>query len=108
MIKCVCLAGYECSYKKQLVIRISVNTTQTSISELQNNTALIEALRSSVAKASNVDPSRVIFKGFRLVPRLTTLNTGRRLLASTIDYDQNSNDQQQQENVAASLIINNT
>ena len=105
MIKCVCLAGYECSYKKQLVIRISVNTTQTSISELQNNTALIEALRSSVAKASNVDPSRVIFKGFRLVPRLTTSITGRRLLASTVDNGQSSYSQQQQENAAASLLI---
>jgi len=108
MLKCVCLAGYECSYKKQLVIRISVNTTQTSIAELQNNTALIEALRSSVAKASNVDLSSVIFKGFRLVPKLTTSNTGRRLLASTVDNGQSNYDQQQQENVAASLIIDNS
>jgi hypothetical protein len=61
-----------------------------------------------VAKASNVDPSRVIFKGFRLVPRLTTSNTGRRLLASTVDNGQSSYGQQQQEDVAASLIINNT
>ena len=69
-LDCDCLAGYECAYKREVVVSMNFNTTasdqdESLLLQLQNNTALIDALRDSVAKASGVSIFNVIFKGFR-------------------------------------------
>ena len=70
-LDCKCLVGFECSYRRQVLVRMSFansySNSSQSISQLQNNSALIEILRQSVAKVSGVDLSKVLFKGFRLL-----------------------------------------
>jgi hypothetical protein len=60
---CKCLPGYECAYRRQAMVRFSFNSTQ-NMTLSENNTALIEGLRQSVARASGVELSKVSFKGF--------------------------------------------
>lgn len=67
MWECKCLPGYECAYKRQVVVSFRFNSTQVvQQTTLENNAALIEGLRQSVARASGVDLSKVTFRGFRL------------------------------------------
>ena len=69
---CGCLAGYECKYRRQVLVRMSfannvnqsISHQEFMISQLQNNSGLIEKLRQSVV---GIDLSRVLFKGFRLI-----------------------------------------
>jgi hypothetical protein len=54
-------------YKRQVVVSFRFNSTQVvQQTTLENNAALIEGLRQSVARASGVDLSKVTFRGFRL------------------------------------------
>jgi hypothetical protein len=72
LLDCKCLAGYECAYRRQVLVRMSFANNNSGldqesvISQLQNNTGLIEKLRQSVANANGIDLSKVLFKGFRL------------------------------------------
>lgn len=64
---CVCNAGYACTYQRELTVRLALNTSLT-LSELQNHTALIDALQARVLDALSTSNTNnnlfLMFRGF--------------------------------------------
>ena len=59
MLNCVCLAGYECEYTKEITLHIAFNSTEQSLSMIQSSPALLGQLLDQVAAACGVDASLV-------------------------------------------------
>jgi len=69
-LDCKCVSGYECMYRRQVVVSFRFNSTQPMLQNtttLENNAALILGLRQSVAAASGVELARVVFKAISAV-----------------------------------------
>jgi hypothetical protein len=78
VLDCVCLANYDCTIRKQLVVKLEIfpaaattnndNTEPAALdlAQFQNNTELILELRQAIAQTEGVNVSRVIFKRFRV------------------------------------------
>jgi hypothetical protein len=77
VLDCVCLANYECTIRKRLVVKLEIfpaataanNNTEPAaldLAQFQNNTELILELRQAIAQTEDVNVSRVIFKRFRI------------------------------------------
>jgi hypothetical protein len=72
LLDCRCLAGYQCTYTKQISATVTLNSTasdfQSNVNNVQTNFKL------AIAAAAGVDVSKVIINGI-------SSGTGRRLLS---------------------------
>lgn len=73
---CECLENYDCTYQKKISVSLTLDTTanlEQILAVDSDNTSSAELLIIqqqlvwALASANNIDPSRVIFKGFRKI-----------------------------------------
>ena len=72
LLNCRCMAGFQCSYTKQITATVTLNTTYSSFTG--DVDGIQTAFKAQVAAAAGVSPSQVVIKN--VAPKLS----GRRLL----------------------------
>jgi len=71
VINCECAIGFECTFKKEVVLEVLFSLEDTASEEViglvQNISAdplFVTAMQENYASAYGLDPMQVIFKGF--------------------------------------------